>query len=67
MAVYREEYAQVTHRFHTLAHIGCEKFVRPMPTSLVHPEMVYPGKRYEVYCLKAAEPGTEIRYKQVSD
>ena len=62
MAVYREEYAQMTHRFYTLAHIGCEKFVRPMPTSLVHPEMVYPGKRYEVYCLKAAEPGTEVQY-----
>ena len=67
MAVYREEYAQVTHRFYTLAHIGCEKFVRPMPTSLVHPEMVYPGKRYEAYCLKTAEPGTEIQYEPVSD
>ena len=67
MAVYREEYAQVTHRFYTLAHISCEKFVRPMPTSLVHPEMVYPGKRYEAYCLKAVEPGTEIQYELVSD
>ena len=38
-----------------------------MPTSLVHPEMVYPGKRYEAYCLKTAEPGTEIQYKPVSD
>ena len=67
MAVYREEYAQVTHRFYTLARIGCEKFVRPMPTSLVHPEMVYPGKRYEAYCLKTAEPGIEIQYEPVSN
>ena len=56
MVVYWVEYAQVVHRFFTLAYIGCEKFVRPMPTSLVHPEMVYPGKKYEAYCLKAAEP-----------
>ena len=67
MAVYREEYAQVTHRFYTLARIGCEKFVRPMPTSLVHLEMVYPGKRYEAYCLKTAESLTEIKYEPVSD
>ena len=67
MAVYRKEYTQVTHHFYTLAHIGCEKFVRPMPTSLVHPEMVYSGKRYEAYCLKTAEPGTEIQYEPVSD
>ena len=67
MAVYREEYAQVMHCFHTLACIGCEKFIRPMPTSLVHPEMVYPGKRYEAYCLKTAEPRTEIQYEPVSD
>ena len=67
MVVYREEYVQVSHRFHTLARIGCEKFVRPMPTSLAHPEMVYPGKRYEAYCLKAAEPGTEVQYEPVSD
>ena len=67
MAVYREEYAQVMHRFYTLARIGCEKFVRPMPMSLVHPEMVYPGKRYEAYCLKTTEPGTEIQYEPVSD
>ena len=67
MAVYREEYSQVTHRFYTLARIGCEKFVRPMPTSLAHPEMVYPGKRYEAYCLKAAKPGTEVQYEPVSD
>ena len=67
MAVYREEYAQVTHCFYTLARISCEKFIRPMPTSLAHLEMVYPGKRYEAYCLKAAEPGTEIQYEPVSD
>ena len=62
MVVYRAEYAQVVHRFFTLAYIGCEKFVRPMPTSLVHPEMVYPGEKYEAYCLRAAEPGTEVQY-----
>ena len=67
MVVYWAEYAQVVHRFFTLAYIGCEKFVRPMPTSLVHPEMVYPGKKYEAYCLRAAEPGTEIQYELVSD
>ena len=61
MAVYREEYTQVTHHFYTLARIGHEKFVRQMP------EMVYPGKRYEAYCLKAAEPGTQIQYEPVSD
>ena len=67
MVVYRAEYAQVVHRFFTLARIGCEKFVRLMPTSLVHPEMVYPGKKYEAYCLKAAAPGTEVQYEPVSD
>ena len=67
MVVYRVEYAQVVHWFFTLAHIGCEKFVRPMPTSLVHPEMVYPGKKYEAFCLKTAEPGTEVQYEPVSD
>ena len=39
----------------TLTWIDCEKFVRPMLTSLVHPEMVYPNKRYEAYCLKVPE------------
>ena len=67
MAVYRAEYAQVVHRFSTLARIGCERFVRLMPTSLVHPEMVYPGKKYEAHCLKAAVPGMEIQYGPVSD
>ena len=67
MAVYWAEYAQVVHRFFTLAYIGCEKFVRPMPISLVHPEMVYPGEKYEAYCLRAAEPGTEVQYEPVSD
>ena len=43
MAIYWEEYAQVTHHFYTLARIGCEKFVRPMPTSLAHPDWV-PGQ-----------------------
>ena len=44
--VYRVEYAQIVHRFSTLVRIDCEKFARPMPTSLVRPEMVYPGKKY---------------------
>ena len=38
------EYAQIIHRFSTLTRIDCEKFVRPMPTSLVHPEKIYPNK-----------------------
>ena len=53
--VYRVEYAQIIHRFSTITWIDCEKFVRPMPTSLVHPEMVYPDKKYEAYCLKVSE------------
>ena len=65
--VYRAEYAQVVHRFLTLARIDCEKFVRPMPTSLVHPEMVYPNKKYELYRLKGATPGTEMQYGPVSN
>ena len=52
VTVYRAEYAQIVHRLSTLTRIDCEKFVRLMPTSLVHPEMVYPNKRYEAYCLK---------------
>ena len=57
VAVYRAEYAQIVHHFSTLTWIDCEKFVRPLPTSLVHPEMVFPGKKYEAYCLKASESG----------
>ena len=66
-AVYRAEYAQIIHRFSTLTWIDCKKFVRPMPTSLVHPEMVYPGKKYEVYCLRAQESGPVVQSKPVSD
>ena len=66
-AVYRVEYAQILHRFSTLTRIDCEKFVRPMPTSLVHPEMVFPGKKYEVYCLKALESGPVVQYEPTSD
>ena len=66
-AVYRAEYAQIVHRFSTLTQIDCEKFARPMPTSLVRPEMVYPGKKYEAYCLKAPEFGPEVQYKLTSD
>ena len=64
--VYRAQYAQILHRFSTLAQIDCEKFVRPMPTSLVHPEMVYPGKKYKLYCLKVLETGLVAQYEQIS-
>ena len=60
MAVYRAEYTQIVHCFSTLTQIDCEKFARPMPKSLVHPEMVYPGKKYEAYCLKAPESGPVV-------
>ena len=66
-AVYRAEYAQIVHCFSTLTQIDCEKFVRPMPTSLVCPEMVYPGKKYEAYCLKALESGAVVQFEPVSD
>ena len=66
-AVYRAEYAQIVHRFSTLMWIDCEKFVRPMPTSLVHPEMVFPDKKYEVYCLKASESRPVVQYEPTSD
>ena len=38
-----------------------------MPTSLVCPEMIYPGKKYEVYCLKAMESGPVVQYEPISD
>ena len=66
-AVYRAEYAQIIHHFSTLTRIDCEKFVRPMPTSLVHPEMVYPDKKYEAYCLKVPESGPVVQYEPISD
>ena len=66
-AVYRAEYAQIVHRFSTLTRIDCEKFVRPLPTSLVHPEMVFPGKKYEAYCLKTSESGPVVQYELTSD
>ena len=62
-AVYQAEYAQIVHRFSTLTRIDCEKFVRLLPTSLVHPEMVFPGKKYEAYCLKASV----VQYEPTSD
>ena len=65
--VYRAEYAQIVHRFSTLTRIDCEKFVRPMPTSLVRPEMVFPDKKYEAYCLKASESGPVVQYELTSD
>ena len=66
-AVYRAEYAQIVHRFSTLTRIDCEKFFRLLPTSLAHPEMVFPGKKYEAYCLKASESGPVAQYKPTSD
>ena len=63
-AVYRAEYTQIIHRFSTLTRIDCEKFVRPLPTSLVHPEMVFPSKKYEAYCLKASESGPVVQYSR---
>ena len=66
-AVYRVEYAQIIHRFSSLTRIDCEKFARPMPTSLVRPEMVYPGKKYEAYCLKAPEFWPVVQYELISD
>ena len=44
-----------------------KKFVRPLPTSLVHPEMVFPGKKYEAYCLKASESGPVVQYEPTSN
>ena len=64
--VYRVEYAQIIHRLSTLTRIDSEKFVRPMPTLLVHPEIVYPNKKYEAYCLKVLESGPVAQYEQVS-
>ena len=65
--VYRVEYAQIVHWLSTLTRIDCEKFVRPMPTSLVHLEMVYPNKRYEAYCLKVPESRPVAQYEPVSN
>ena len=67
VVVYKAEYAQILHRFSTLCRIDCEKFARPMPTSLVHPEMVYPGKKYEAYCLKVPGSGPVAQYEPVSN
>ena len=64
--VYRAEYAQIVHRLSMLTRIDCEKFVWPMPMLLVHPEMVYPNKRYEAYCLKVPESGPVAQYEPVS-
>ena len=60
--VYQAKYTQIVHRLSTLTRINCEKFVWPMPTSLVHPEMVYPNKRYEAYCLKVPESRPVAQY-----
>ena len=63
--VYRAEYTQIVHRLSMLTWIDCEKFVRPMPMSLAHPEMVYPNKRYEAYCLKVPDSGPVAQYEPV--
>ena len=65
--VYRAEYTKIVHCFSTLMRIDCEKFVRPMPTSLVRSEMVFPDKKYEAYCLKASESWPVVQYKPTSD
>ena len=65
--VYRVEYTQIIHRFSTLTRIDSEKFVTPMPTSLICPEMIYPGKKYEAYCLKAMESRLVVQYEPISD
>ena len=65
--VYQVEYTQIVHQLSTLTQIDCEKFVWLMPTSLVHPEKVYPNKRYEVYCLKVPESGPVVQYEPVSN
>ena len=64
--VYRVEYTQIVHQLSTLTRIDSEKFVQLMPTSLVHPEMVYPNKKYEAYCLKVSGSGPVVQYEQVS-
>ena len=66
-AVYWAEYTQIVHHFSTLVRIDCEKFVRPMPTSLVCPELIYPGKKYELYCLKVLETRPVAQYEQISE
>ena len=65
--VYQAEYAQIVHRLSTLTQIDCEKFVQLMQTSLVHPEMVFPNKRYEAYCLKVPESRPVVQYEPVSN
>ena len=35
--------------------------------SLVHPEIVYPNKRYEAYCFKVPESRPVAQYKPVSN
>ena len=65
--VYQVEYAQIVHRLSTLTRIDCERFVRPMLTSLVCPEMVYPNKKYKAYCLKVPESRPVVQYEPVSN
>ena len=66
-AVYRVEYAQIVHWLSILMQVDCKKYVQPMPMSLVHPEMVYPDKMYEAYCLKVPESRPIAEYEPVSN
>ena len=55
--IYLDEYAQVVIFFSTLTQINDEKWVQSLLTSLVHPEMIYPGKLYEAYCSRVPKSG----------
>ena len=63
--VYQAEYDQIVHRLSMLTRMDYEKPVRSMLTSLVHPEMVYPNKRYEAYCLKVPESRPVAQYEPI--
>ena len=55
--VYRDEYAQVVNRLSTLSQVDNKCWVCLVPCSLVQPEIIYPGKMYEVYSLKVPKDG----------
>ena len=55
--VYCDEYAQVVNRLSTLSQVNDKRWVRPVPCSLAQPEIIYPGKMYEAYCLKVPKDG----------
>ena len=54
-SVYLDEYVQVVNRFSTLSRVNHKRWIRPVPWSLVEPQMIYPGKMYEAYSLKVPE------------